>query len=275
MLAASQVGGPLKWVEERRENLLAAGKSRLEHGTATHGLRRRRPPRRRLPRLRAGRRRLPEPVAGEHLRRHRDALPRSVPRAEGRLPHQVRVHEHRRPHRLPRPVAVRDARPRGAARHRRAPHGHRPGGAAAAQHPAHRRAAVPQPERDDLRQHHPGRDARAGARDPRLRRVPEGAGRGARRPAATSASACRPTSSRRRPGYGSFGIGGGDDPRRAVGHGQRVPRRRLEREQPRDGRRAAHRRRPRRPHRGRRTRSRATPPSPASAPAPAAAAAGR
>jgi carbon-monoxide dehydrogenase large subunit len=35
MLAASKVGGPLKWVEERRENLLAAGKSRREHGTAT------------------------------------------------------------------------------------------------------------------------------------------------------------------------------------------------------------------------------------------------
>ena len=35
MLAASKVGAPLKWVEERRENLLAAGKSRREHGTAT------------------------------------------------------------------------------------------------------------------------------------------------------------------------------------------------------------------------------------------------
>jgi carbon-monoxide dehydrogenase large subunit len=35
MLAAPKVGAPLKWVEERRENLLAAGKSRLEHATAT------------------------------------------------------------------------------------------------------------------------------------------------------------------------------------------------------------------------------------------------
>jgi carbon-monoxide dehydrogenase large subunit len=35
MLAASKVGAPLKWVEERRENLLAAGKSRHEHGSAT------------------------------------------------------------------------------------------------------------------------------------------------------------------------------------------------------------------------------------------------
>ena len=32
MLAAPKVGAPLKWVEDRRENLLAAGKSRVEHG---------------------------------------------------------------------------------------------------------------------------------------------------------------------------------------------------------------------------------------------------
>ncbi len=31
MLAASKVGAPLKWVEDRRENLLAAGKARQEH----------------------------------------------------------------------------------------------------------------------------------------------------------------------------------------------------------------------------------------------------
>src|SRR5262249_11646084 len=35
MLAAPKVGAPLKWVEERRENLLAGGKSRQEHATAT------------------------------------------------------------------------------------------------------------------------------------------------------------------------------------------------------------------------------------------------
>ncbi len=32
MLAAPKVGAPLKWVEDRRENLLAAGQSRHEHG---------------------------------------------------------------------------------------------------------------------------------------------------------------------------------------------------------------------------------------------------
>jgi carbon-monoxide dehydrogenase large subunit len=35
MLAAPKVGAPLKWVEDRRENLLSAGKSRQEHGIAT------------------------------------------------------------------------------------------------------------------------------------------------------------------------------------------------------------------------------------------------
>lgn len=32
MLAAPKVGAPVKWIEDRRENLLAAGKSRHEHG---------------------------------------------------------------------------------------------------------------------------------------------------------------------------------------------------------------------------------------------------
>ncbi len=35
MLAAPKVGAPVKWVEDRRENLLAAGKSRQEHGVST------------------------------------------------------------------------------------------------------------------------------------------------------------------------------------------------------------------------------------------------
>jgi carbon-monoxide dehydrogenase large subunit len=35
MLAARKVGAPVKWVESRRENLMAAGKTRQEHGTGT------------------------------------------------------------------------------------------------------------------------------------------------------------------------------------------------------------------------------------------------
>jgi carbon-monoxide dehydrogenase large subunit len=37
MLAAPKVGAPLKWVENRRENLTAAGKSRQEHGAVRMG----------------------------------------------------------------------------------------------------------------------------------------------------------------------------------------------------------------------------------------------
>ena len=77
------------------------------------------------------------------------------------------------------------------------------------------------------------------------------------------------------PGYGYVRDRGGDDPHRAVGHGQRVHRRRLDREQPRDDGRAARRRRARRATSTTCTRSRATPRSPASARARPAAAAGR
>ncbi len=42
MLAAPKIGAPVKWVEDRRENLLAAGQSRHEHADVAHGVRRRR-----------------------------------------------------------------------------------------------------------------------------------------------------------------------------------------------------------------------------------------
>jgi carbon-monoxide dehydrogenase large subunit len=38
MLAARLVAGPLKWIEDRRENLLAAGQARHEHGRVRFGL---------------------------------------------------------------------------------------------------------------------------------------------------------------------------------------------------------------------------------------------
>ena len=78
------------------------------------------------------------------VRRGRDDLPRPVPAAERDVHHQVRVHQHAGAHRLPRPVAVRDRRPRDDARHRRPPARRRP-----------RRPSPPQPaapRRDALRQ---------------------------------------------------------------------------------------------------------------------------
>ena len=268
MLAAPKVGAPVKWVEDRRENLLAAGQV---------------PPRaRRRARWRS------TPTARSRpshidfvvrLRRVPDARGRSCPRPPSACCSPARtacpragfaaktdLHEHRRPHRVPRPVAVRVARPRGAARHRGPPDGHRPGRAAPPQPAAPRRAAVREPERHDLRQHLAARDVRAGARrcSTTTRSAPSRPRRA--RPAATSASGMSNYVEPSTPGFGAYAHRGGDDPHRAVGHGQRVHRRRLDREQHRDDRRPAHRRRARRRHRRRRHdpgRHRA---SPASAP---------
>ena len=170
---------------------MAAGMSRHEHGDVPDGLRRRRPDRRGRHRPRPGHRRLPDPVAGRHRGRGRDAVPRALPGARGLVPDDVGVLEHLRPSGLPGAVAVRVAGPRGAARPRRPADGHRPRRAAPPQPAAPRRAAVHEPQRDALRRHHADRDLRAGAGDARLRGVPARTGRGPRGRAATWASAPR------------------------------------------------------------------------------------
>ena len=119
MLAAPKVGAPVKWVEDRRENLLAAGQ------VAPRARRRARW--RSTPTARSRRRTSTScPTAARTRRRGRSSTaaavgmlfpgPYRVP--QRRLRDQGDLHEHRRAHRVPRPVAVRDARPRGAARHR-------------------------------------------------------------------------------------------------------------------------------------------------------------
>ena len=110
------------------------------------GVRRRRHVPRRPARPRAGRRRLP------------DAVTRSGRRSPSACSSPGRTGSHARnfstklvfsntvrPHGLPRAVAVRIGRPRGAPRHRRPPDGHRPGRAAPPQPAAPRRAALRQP----------------------------------------------------------------------------------------------------------------------------------
>ena len=117
-----KVPAAIKWIEDRRENLMAAGKSRHEHGDGAHGVRRRRHDPRRAHRLRAGRRRVPDAVAGRTAARPSGMLfpgPYRVPTAT--FTTKFVFTEHRRPHRVPRAVAVRVGRPRGAARHRGAP----------------------------------------------------------------------------------------------------------------------------------------------------------
>ena len=141
MLAARKVPGAAE-VDRgpaREPDVGRAGPPRARH--RQHGLRRRRRDARRRDRPRAGRRRLPDAVAGRHLGRGRDAVPGPVPDPGGHLGHDLGVLQHARPHRLPGPVGVRVGRPRGAARHRRPAHGHRPGRAAPPQLPRRRRPA--------------------------------------------------------------------------------------------------------------------------------------
>ena len=109
------------------------------------GLRRRRDRAGRRRRLRAGRRRVPDAVAGRDGRRRRHALPRAVPHPAQHVHDQGGVLEHRRADGVPRPVAVRVGRARGAPRPGRPPARDRPGRAAAAQPPASRRAPVREP----------------------------------------------------------------------------------------------------------------------------------
>ncbi len=113
MLAAPKVGAPVKWVEDRRENLLAAGQSRHEHADVADGLRRRRRDPGRAHRLRLRLRRLPDAVAGRHRGRGRRAVPRAVPRA--RAPASRPRRSTRTPSGAPR-TAVRGSSSRSPAR---------------------------------------------------------------------------------------------------------------------------------------------------------------
>ena len=153
MLAAPKVGAPLKWIEDRRENLLAAGKARHEHADLTMAF----------------------DDEGAILAAHIDytsdcgAYPTPWPlmttAVVGMLfpgPYRVPLAGFATkamytntagPHRVPRAVAVRDVGPRGAARHRRPADADGPGRAAAAQPASPGRAALRQPERHDLRPH--------------------------------------------------------------------------------------------------------------------------
>ena len=113
---------PVKWIEDRRENLLAGGQvpararptSRLAFDAdgADPG---------RQHRLRVRLRRLPDAVAGRHRRpRSGCCSPARTgcrrPRSRAKTVYTNTVGRTA----VPRAVAVRDARPRGAARHRRA-----------------------------------------------------------------------------------------------------------------------------------------------------------
>ena len=77
MLAAPKVGAPVKWVEDRRENLLAAGQSRHEHAAVRMAFDADGAIQARRHRLRGRLRRLPHALAGLHRRRGGRAVPRA------------------------------------------------------------------------------------------------------------------------------------------------------------------------------------------------------
>ena len=118
MLAGRKLGAPVKWVEDRRENLIAAGKSRQEHADVSvafdaDGV------------IQAvgvdfmsdcGAYPTPWPMMSAAAVGALFPGPYRVP--EGQLRDEDRVHEHRRAHRLPRSLAVRDVGPRDAPRPR-------------------------------------------------------------------------------------------------------------------------------------------------------------
>ena len=250
MLAAPKVGAPVKWVEDRRENLLAAGQVAPRARRRHDGVRRRRRDPGRPHRLRLRLRRVPHAVAGRPGGRGGHAVPRAVPRAaRGFATKTIYTNTvGRTAYRGPWQFEI--ARPRDAARHRGAPDGHGPDRAPPAQPAPPRRPAVREPERHDLRQHLA--DARRSSRPWRCSTTTRSA---PSRPRPARRSLPRRRLSQLRRAVDArlrlLRDRGGDDPHRAVGRGERVHRRRLDREQPRDDGRAAHRRRARREHRRR------------------------
>ena len=126
MLAAPKLGVAVKWVEDRRDNLLAAGASRHEHADVAMAFDR-------DGAIQAtridfvsdcGAYPTPWPVSTAAVVGVLFPGPYRVPARQ--LHVQVDVHQHRRPRRVPGSVAVRIARPRGPARHRRPADGHGP-----------------------------------------------------------------------------------------------------------------------------------------------------
>ena len=280
MLAAPQgAGAPVKWIEDRRENLLAAGQARHEHGDGHDGVRRRRRaswPRTSTTSQDCGAYPTPWPVGTGGRRRH--AVPRPVPRARARLrDDDLGLHEHRRAaprtagpwqfESLAREVLLDIA----ARRMGIDPVELRRRNLLAPRRPARTRNANGMPY-DHISPLETFEQALEMLDYDAFRAR---AGRGPARPAATSASASATTSSRRRRAFGVLRHRGRDDPHRAVRQGQRVRRRRLDRQQPRDDGRAAHRRRARRRHRGRQHDPGRHRGHRRSAPAPAGAAAAR
>ena len=193
VLASRLLARPVKWIEDRRENLVAASALAQRARVRADGDRRRG----RHPgdhgRARRRRRRVPAVPRGHGP----DAAAGAVQDPAHRVLDPDGVDQHHGQGRLPRAVDVRDDRARDGHRLRGTPDRHG-SGRVPAQEPARvRRPAVHRAVGQRVPGDHPARDARPGARDARLRRVPPRADRGARGGPATSGSASPCTSSPR------------------------------------------------------------------------------
>ena len=151
--------------------------------------------------------------------------PYRVPRAG--FATKIDLHEHRRAHRVPRSVAVRDAGPRDAARHRGTPDGHRPDRAPPAQPVAPTttfRTRIPTACRTTAsrRSRRSSRRWRCSTTKPSAPSRPTARVNG-RYLGVGLSNYVEPST----PGYGVLRDRSGDDPHRAFGHRQRVRRGRL------------------------------------------------
>ena len=247
-----KVRAPLKWIEDRRENLLAAGQARHEHGDVPDGVRRRRRDPGRRHRLRPGRRRVPDAVAGAAPR------PRSACCSPGRTGCP-------RPASATRSVFTNTAGAprtagRGSSRRSRArccstsPRGRWASirsSCAAATCCAATSCRTPTPTAcpttTSPRPRRSSRPWRSSTTKASARSRQDALAQGRYLGVGFSAYV-EPTAA----ATGYLRHRGRDDPHRAVREGQRLRRRRLDRQQPRDHRRPADRRRARRRHRRRR-----------------------
>ena len=175
-LASYLLGRPVKWIEDRRENLLSAGHSRNEFAHVRmavddDGI---------IQAITAD----AKADVGAYAVCPAAIDPMLVP-GPYKIPrygfaHGDELDQHHGQGGVPRPVDVRDDRARGRDRLRRQRDRPRPRGVPAPQPARGVRPPVHRTDRQRVPGDHPARDARAGARDPRLRRVPQGAGDRAR-----------------------------------------------------------------------------------------------
>ncbi len=184
---------------------------------------------------RRGRRRLPAPRERHERERGHGHVPGAVRLGWsrlGRVPRAGGLHQYLRPHPLPGALDDGDHRARADDGRRRREAGYRPAGDPQAQHPVQRGHAVHQPHADAVRDDQPGRDAGAGSRDDRLRRVPQGAGEGPRGGSVARhrpVQLCRAAVRLRHSGHR-----GGDHSHRAQRQGQRLHEHRQSRAEPGD-----------------------------------------